>query len=132
MNTVANTIQMTRKMTAVIEAMMTTVWEFMLTAVLLGGDASVVLGGGKHPAAVDRIVTVTDRLYRHKLYSNYIYTPLQTLPSHFSKYVCVFRFKYIIEMEKKDKIFHLKTQEIPNPFLRKRNSIYIIFGENIP
>ena len=73
MNTVANTIQMTRKMTAVIEAMMTTVWEFMLTAVLLGGDASVVLGGGKHPAAVDRIVTVTDRLYRHKLYSNYIY-----------------------------------------------------------
>ena len=50
-------------MTAVIEAMMTTVWEFMLTAVLLGGDASVVLGGGKHPAAVDRIVTVTDRLY---------------------------------------------------------------------
>ena len=63
MNTVANTIQMTRKITAVMEAMMTTVWEFMLTAVLLGGDASVVLGGGKHPSAVDRIVTVTDRLY---------------------------------------------------------------------
>ena len=58
-------------MTAVMEAMMTTVWEFMLTAVLFGGDASVVLGGGKHPAAVDRIVTVTDRLYRHKLYSTF-------------------------------------------------------------
>ena len=55
MNTVANMIQMTKKMT--------TVSKFMLTAVLLGGDASVVLGGGKHPAAVDRIVTVTDRLY---------------------------------------------------------------------
>ena len=36
MNTVANTIQMTRKMTAVMEAMMITVWEFLLTAVLLG------------------------------------------------------------------------------------------------
>lgn len=46
-------MQMTRKMTAVTEAMITMVWEFMLTAVLLGGSAWVVLEGGKHPAAVE-------------------------------------------------------------------------------
>lgn len=46
-------MQMTRKMTAVTEAMMTTVWEFMLTAVLLGGGAWVVLEGGKQPAATE-------------------------------------------------------------------------------
>lgn len=46
-------MQMTRKMTAVTEAMITMVWEFMLTAVLLGGRAWVVLEGGKQPAAVE-------------------------------------------------------------------------------
>lgn len=51
--TTANTMQMTRKMTAVTEAMITMVWEFMLTAVLLGGRAWVVLEGGKQPAATE-------------------------------------------------------------------------------
>lgn len=46
-------MQMTRKMTAVTEAMITMVWEFMLTAVLLGGSAWVVLEGGKQPAATE-------------------------------------------------------------------------------
>lgn len=46
-------MQMTRKMTAVTEAMITMVWEFMLTAVLLGVGAWVVLEGGKQPAAVE-------------------------------------------------------------------------------
>lgn len=45
---------------------MTTVWEFMLTAVLLGGGAWVVLEGGKQPAATENaqheinIVDITD------------------------------------------------------------------------
>lgn len=66
MKTTVNTMQMTRKMTAVTEAMMTTVWEFMLTAVLLGGGAWVVLEGGKQPAATENaqheinIVDITD------------------------------------------------------------------------
>lgn len=61
-------MQMTRKMTAVTEAMITMVWEFMLTAVLLGGGAWVVLEGGKQPAATENaeqeinITDTTDKL----------------------------------------------------------------------
>lgn len=71
--TTVNTMQMTRKMTAVTEAMMTTVWEFMLTAVLLGGRAWVVLEGGKQPAATQKaeqeisIVDITDIDIKRKI-----------------------------------------------------------------
>lgn len=71
--TTVNTMQMTRKMTAVTEAMMTTVWEFMLTAVLLGGGAWVVLEGGKQPAATENaqheinIVDITDIDVKRKI-----------------------------------------------------------------
>lgn len=73
--TTVNTMQMTRKMTAVTEAMMTTVWEFMLTAVLLGGGAWVVLEGGKQPATTENaqheinIVDITDIDVKRKIWN---------------------------------------------------------------
>lgn len=52
---------------------MTTVWEFMLTAVLLGGGAWVVLEGGKQPATTENaqheinIVDITDIDVKRKI-----------------------------------------------------------------